>query len=85
MARPWIPNRLQTCSTSSFNVALCVMTFQKVSSLFEAAEETAPALLESGDQVRWRVVDRAEYEHIAGELAAGRLSRANFHIAGEAA
>ena len=53
--------------------------------LFEAAEETAPALLESGDQVRWRVVDRAEYEHIAGELAAGRLSRANFHIAGEAA
>jgi allophanate hydrolase subunit 1 len=52
--------------------------------LFEAAEEAAPALLESGDQVRWRVVDRAEFEHIAGELAAGRLSRANFCIAAEA-
>ena len=52
--------------------------------LFEAAEEAAPALLESGDQVRWRVVDRAEFEYIAGELAAGRLSRANFCIAAEA-
>ena len=53
--------------------------------LFDAAEEATPALLESGDQVRWRVVDRAEYEHIAGELAAGRLSRTNFRIAAEAA
>ena len=53
--------------------------------LFDVTEEAAPALLESGDQMRLRVVDRAEYEHIAGELAAGRLSRANFRIAAEAA
>ena len=52
--------------------------------LFDATEETAPALLESGDQVRWHVVDRPEYEQIAGELAAGRLGRANFRIATEA-
>lgn len=53
--------------------------------LFDVTEEAAPALLESGDQMRLRVVNRAEYEHIAGELAAGRLSRANFRIAAEAA
>jgi KipI family sensor histidine kinase inhibitor len=53
--------------------------------LFDAADEAAPALLESGDQVRWRIVDRAEYDHLEGELAGGRLGRADFLVAKEAA
>jgi KipI family sensor histidine kinase inhibitor len=51
--------------------------------LFDAADEAAPALLESGDQVRWRIVERAEYDHLEGELAGGRLGRADFLIAKE--
>ncbi len=53
--------------------------------LFDAADEAAPALLESGDQVRWRIVERAEYDHLVGELAAGRLRRTDFLVAAEAA
>lgn len=53
--------------------------------LFDATDETAPALLESGDQVRWRIVNRAEYEHLSSELAAGRLHRADFLVAREGA
>lgn len=53
--------------------------------LFDAADEAAPALLESGDQVRWRIVDRAEYDHLEGELAGGQLGRADFLVAKEAA
>jgi KipI family sensor histidine kinase inhibitor len=51
--------------------------------LFDTADEAAPALLESGDQVRWRIVERAEYDHLEGELAGGRLGRADFLIAKE--
>ena len=53
--------------------------------LFDAADEAAPALLESGDQVRWRIVERAEYDHLTGELAAVRLRRTDFLVAAEAA
>lgn len=53
--------------------------------LFDATDEAAPALLESGDRVRWRAVERPEYDHLTGELAAGRLTRANFLVAPEAA
>lgn len=53
--------------------------------LFDAADEAAPSLLESGDQVRWRCVGRAEYEHLSGELASGRLRRADFLVSAEAA
>jgi len=51
--------------------------------LFDAADEAAPALLESGDQVRWQPVSRAEYEHLEQELAGGRLSRSSFLVAPE--
>ncbi len=53
--------------------------------LFDAADNAAPALLESGDRVRWQVVERAEYEHLEQELASGRLTRAHFLVAAEAA
>lgn len=54
-------------------------------SLFDAADEAAPALLESGDQVRWQAVSRAECEHIEHGLASGSLSRRSFLVAPKAA
>lgn len=52
-------------------------------SLFDAADDASPALLESGDQVRWRAVSRAEYDDLEQELAGGHLSRRSFLIAPE--
>lgn len=53
-------------------------------SLFDAAEETSPVLLESGDQVRWQAVSRAEYDSLEHDLANSHLSRSSFLIAPEA-
>lgn len=52
--------------------------------LFDAADETSPALLESGDQVRWQAVSRAEYERLENELASGHRSRSSFLVTPEA-
>lgn len=54
-------------------------------SLFDATDEASPALLESGDQVRWLPVSRAEYDQLEHELDSGSLSRQSFLTAPEAA
>ena len=53
--------------------------------LFDATDEASPALLESGDQVRWQAVSRAEFECLEKDLATGHLSRSSFLVAPEAA
>ena len=53
--------------------------------LFDATDEASPALLESGDQVRWQAVSRAEFECLEKDLATGHLSRSSFLVTPEAA
>jgi KipI family sensor histidine kinase inhibitor len=50
--------------------------------LFSATDETAPSLLASGDEVRWRAVGRAEFTELEAAAAQGRLSRDSLLVKG---
>ncbi len=43
--------------------------------MFSAAEAESPALLASGDRVRWQAIDRAAYGAIKAAVAAGTFAR----------
>ena len=45
---------------------------------FSAQEREAPALLASGDRVRWQAIDRAEFTVLEAAAAAGTLARSRF-------
>jgi len=47
--------------------------------LFDAANAERPALLAPGDVVRWRAIDRAEYDLLDGRCAAGGVDPTLFH------
>jgi inhibitor of KinA len=42
---------------------------------FTAGDEAAPSLLASGDRVRWRAVERSEFNELEAAALAGRLAR----------
>ena len=54
--------------------------------LFQA-NEAEPALLASGDQVRWRAIDRATYQQLERDVQTGLFDRQSlrFHAQGEGA
>ncbi|SDG93316.1 5-oxoprolinase subunit PxpB [Propionivibrio dicarboxylicus] len=43
--------------------------------MFSAADETAPALLASGDRVMWRAIDRAEFDAMEAAAQRGEIAR----------
>jgi KipI family sensor histidine kinase inhibitor len=43
--------------------------------MFSARDEASPSLLASGDRVRWRAIERAEFTELESAALAGRLSR----------
>lgn len=46
--------------------------------LFDLQHPQQPAMLAAGDEVRWRAVDRSEYERLQGLCGRGELSREAF-------
>ena len=54
-------------------------------SLFDAVDRDNPALLASGDEVRWLAVDRNTYQAQEAALASRTLARDSFLLAPEAA
>ena len=50
--------------------------------MFSAADPV-PALLASGDRVRWRAVDRARYLEIEAAAKAGALDRSSLLMSGD--
>lgn len=51
--------------------------------MFSASDEQAPALLASGDRVRWQAIDRARYDAIEAAVEAGTFARAGLLVGGE--
>lgn len=51
--------------------------------MFSAADVASPALLASGDRVRWRAVDRDAYSALEAAVAAGSFARSSL-LAGDA-
>ena len=47
---------------------------------FSGQEREAPALLASGDRVRWQAIDRAEFTVLEAAAAGGALDRRRFLI-----
>ena len=50
--------------------------------MFTASDSDSPSLLASGDRVRWQAIDRARYDAIEAQVAAGTFSRASLLQAG---
>ena len=51
--------------------------------MFAAGDSDSPSLLASGDRVRWQAIDRARYEAIEAQVAAGTFRRSSLLQAGE--
>ncbi len=51
--------------------------------LFDAANSRRPALLAPGDEVRWQAIDRATYDELTADVAAGRFDLASLLAQGE--
>ena len=52
--------------------------------MFTADDSDSPSLLASGDRVRWQAIDRARYDAIETQVAAGTFARASL-LVGEGA
>ena len=50
--------------------------------MFSAGQTDSPALLAAGDRVRWQAVDRARFEAIEAEVAAGSFDRGTLLVSG---
>jgi KipI family sensor histidine kinase inhibitor len=44
--------------------------------LFDADNDVRPALLAAGDQVRWRPIDRREFDRVEADVRSGRFDAA---------
>jgi KipI family sensor histidine kinase inhibitor len=49
--------------------------------LFDVGNAMRPALLAPGDRVKFSAISRAEFQHLAGEVAAGRTGRKDWQAA----
>ena len=51
--------------------------------MFAAGDSDSPSLLASGDRVRWQAIDRARYDAIEAQVAAGTFRRTSLLQGGE--